>query len=226
MKTGTSSFYIAYDSYYEAINQALEKNMTILEIGGGAHPSIQNREGLNYHIVDPDVVELEKAPSNITKMIGSVQELMTKQTYDLIISKMVLEHVESPDDFHRSVLGLLAPNGKAIHFFACKNSLPAIVNRFLSEKMGNRILRLLSNRPLDESPKYEAYYKRTKGHTMDQIRYFKMIGYNIEGYYSYVGHKYFKRVPLLNLVEKGYTGLLNKLNLKSLATVSLVVLKK
>ena len=104
--------------------------------------------------------------------------------------------------------------------------MPVLVNRLLPESFGDSILRILGNRNLDDSPKYEAYYKRTKGHTKDQIEYFKKIGYIIDEYNSFVGHKYLKSIPLLGYLEKLYTKSLVYFKLKRLATVALVVLSK
>jgi len=112
----------AYDSYYAAVREQIVSGQRILEVGGGAHPSIVDRAQTEYTIVDPDEPELAKA-------------------------------------LHESVLRLLTPGGKAIHFFACRNSVPAWVNRFLPEQWGEAILRQLQNRDLANQPKYEAYYQ-------------------------------------------------------------------
>jgi len=226
MKLKTINFKHAYDSYYRMINDKLDSKPSILEIGGGAHPSILNRKNLNYTIVDPDQAELIKAPNDVIKMKGTVQEFKSDIKYDLIISRMVLEHVEDPDSFHASVLDLLKPNGKAIHFFAGRHSLPALVNRILPEFAGDTILKLLKNRDLDQSPKYDAHYRRTKGHTKSQIEYFQDLGYSIESYSSFVGHKYLASLPIIGYLEKQYSKFLVKIDAKQLATVALIVLKK
>ena len=221
-----AKFNVAYDSYFSTIKKYAFQNCRVLEIGGGAHPSINERNGLNYHVVDPDQKELSKLPADIIQIGGNVQSMSLNQTFDLIISKMVLEHVPDPDEFHKKVSQLLTPNGRAIHFFACRHSLPAFVNRFLPEKFGEALLKILKNRQLDDSPKYEAYYRRTLGHTKAQLTYFQKMGFGIEVYYSFVGHKYFKNFPLIKLLERAYTSFLSKMEWKRLSTVALVVLKK
>jgi len=226
MNIKTSNFNIAYDSYYQSLQIASKEGHAILEIGGGAHPSIKHRSKFDYTIIDPDEKELAKAPEDVVKKKGTLQSLERDRKYDLIVSKMVLEHVEDPESFHKAVLHLLKPGGIAIHFYACRHSLPALINRLLPESFGDSILRLIGNRNLDDSPKYEAFYKRTKGHTEDQIEYFEKIGYIIEEYYSFVGHKYLKYIPILGFLEKIYTKTLVYLKLKSLATVALIVLSK
>lgn len=226
MKSSTYTFNIAYDFYYKTIQQNKRESIAVLEIGGGAFPSINDREGLKYAIIDPDEKELSKAPSDVLKIHSAIEEYNQEQKFDLIISKMVLEHIKEPDFFHKKVLNFVKPNGRIIHFFACKYSLPGLVNRILPESWGEKILKALGNRNTDEFPKYPAYYKRTKGGVISQLNYFKKLGFEIESYTSFVGHKYFRSIPILNQLEQLFTKLLVVLNLKSFATVALVVLKK
>jgi len=139
---------------------------------------------------------------------------------------LVIRLSDDPDGFHSKIFELLSDNGVAIHFFACRYSLPALVNRLLPEAFGDIILRLLKNRDLDNEPKYRAYYKRTTGHTKSQLQYFNQLGFGIQSYQSYVGHKYLKQIPGLSLLEKLYTVILKRSNLYQFSTVALVVLKK
>ena len=216
----------AYPSYYDLVESYSEEIRTILEVGGGAHPTLSDRSDVIYTIIDPDTEELEKAPADCHRINAKIQTNKGKEKYDLILSKMVLEHVENPDSFHQNVLNLLNEQGRAIHFFACKNSLPAWANRILPEGIGAILLKLLKNRDTKNHPKYPAYYRRTLGGVKKQIKYFESQGYEVLEYRSYVGHKYFKSIPVLKQLEQLYTHLLVLLNMKSLATVALVVLKK
>jgi len=89
MTTNTESFEVAYDSYYKAIHAQLKTGAVVLEVGGGAHPSIGDRESISYTIVDPDETEINKAPAEIKTICSNIQDLKTNDKYDLIISKMV-----------------------------------------------------------------------------------------------------------------------------------------
>jgi len=222
----TLPFDVAYDSYYKMINTALKAGLKVLEIGGGGHPSVADSANNDYTIVDPDVSELAKAPDAIRKINLPVEEVKSENEYDLIISKMVLEHIENPEAFHRHVYKLLSPGGKAIHFFACRHSLPALVNRLLPEYVGDLILKWLGNRNLQDSPKYQAFYRRTSAFNHSQVNFFEKIGFRIEKYYSFVGHKYFRKVPVLGFLEKQYSKALLQMNIKAISTVALIVLQK
>ncbi len=222
----TLSFDIAYQSYYDEIEKSVSANIEILEIGGGAHPSLTNRDNLSYTIVDPDKNELNKSPEDILKLNLSLEQLDTEKQYDLILTKMVLEHIENPEAFHKKIYKTLKPNGKVIHFFACRNSIPSIANRLLPEFIGDSILRMIGNRNLKDSPKYPAYYRKTKGYCKSQINFFTELKFKIEKYDSFVGHKYFQKVPVLGILERFYSKLLVSLRLKSLSTVALITLTK
>jgi SAM-dependent methyltransferase len=226
MNKKVANFNKAYDAYFSSIKNCVLLKHSILEIGGGAHPSFENRSNISYTIVDPDSKELNKSPKDVHKLNLTIEQMDSQQQYDLIISKMVLEHIPSPDEFHEKVFQLLKPNGKAIHFFACRHSIPSFVNRVLPEFMSDALLRLLQNRNTEDYPKYPAYYKRTNGGVTSQIKYFEGLGYEVDAYNSYVGHKYFQSIPILKQLEQLYTWVLVQLKMKSLATVALVILKK
>ena len=75
MKLMTSTFNIAYQTYYDVIDTVIKDGFSVLEIGGGRHPSIRNRKGLDYTIVDPDISELTKSPEDIKQINCTIQEL-------------------------------------------------------------------------------------------------------------------------------------------------------
>lgn len=226
MQADILPFNEAYDSYYREIDGHIFTGCTILEVGGGQHPSLMKRANVDYTIIDPDEKELTKSPDDIYKVYGLLEDMDEQIKYDLVLSKMVLEHIEYPDHFHQKIHNLLKPGGKAIHFFACRHSIPAFVNRFLPEFLGDKILQLIGNRDLENSPKYPAFYRRVKGNLRSQNDYFTSMDYKINTYHSFVGHKYFARFWGMSFLEKLYTQLLYKLSIKQLSTVALVVLQK
>lgn len=216
----------AYDSYYSEIEHSLFPGMEVLEIGGGAHPSVMDRQDINYTIIDPDSNELAKAADDVEKINSLLEDLNVDKQYDLVLTKMVLEHVKEPTLFHEKVYEILRPGGKAIHFFACRHSIPAFVNRILPEYIGDSILKKLGNRDLSDSPKYPAFYLKTKGYSKRQVNFFNSLQFTVEKYQSFVGHKYFKKFRIIGFIERLYTKLLYHLKLACLSTVALVVLKK
>lgn len=225
MKTAIKNFNLAYDDFEKAIEKYAVQNIRILEVGGGAFPSIENHAELDYTIIDPDKAELNKSKA-INKIHSKLENWETDQKFDLIVSKMVLEHIPNPFIFHEKILHLLTPKGKVLHLFACRNSLPAVINRFLPESFGDSILRIIKNRNLNEEPKYKAYYLRTNGPTSRDIDFYTKIGFNIEVFNGYVGHNYLHAVPLLRNLENLYSSILSLLKFSKFATVSVILLEK
>lgn len=214
----------AYGMFQDLVQELAVPGIKILEIGGGARPALKDRSRVEYAVVDPDAQELSKCPADVLQLKGTVQSLPSNEKYDLIISKMVLEHVEDPDSFHQHSLALLKKEGTVLHFFACKNSLPAIANRILPEWLAAKVLRAIGNRNLTEQPKYEAFYRNVGGPSQRQIDYFSAFGYEVLRYNGFVGHRYFRDIIVLASLERIYTNMLYKLKAKSLCTAAIVLL--
>ena len=66
--------------------------------------------------------------------------------FDLVISQMVLEHIEDSKSFHEGIFNLLKRGGSAIHLYANPYSIPVIVNGILPESIGSFILSKIKNR--------------------------------------------------------------------------------
>ena len=218
-------FNLAYKSYYDRLIAHVMKGDSVLEVGGGSSPSLENMEGIKLTVVDP-VISTDDTSKNYKVVSSSVEHWVTRDQFNLVCSKMVLEHIEDPTSFHKRIFALLKPGGKAIHFFACRNSLPSLVNRMLPESMGRKILTALKNRNLDAEPKFKAYYKKTKPFSSELKQFYENLGYEIVGYDSFLGHKYFREYLILGALEKLYSKLILKFKLSGLATVALLELQK
>ena len=225
LTSNIKKFRYAYDDFEKAIAKYAVQNIKILEIGSGASPCVNNHEKLNYTVIDPDKEELNK--SNVqNKIHANLEGWETNQKFDLIVSRMVLEHIPNPTSFHKKVLDLLSENGKAIHLYACRNSIPALFNRFLPESLGDHILRLIKNRNLDEEPKYPAFYRMTNGPIKRDINFYTNLGFQIRFFIGYVGHNYFHAIPVIRFCENLYSSILGILKIKRLSTVSVLILEK
>ncbi len=222
MQVNVLPFIQAYDQY-ERLVEEIDVNSFVLEIGSGAFPSI-TKDMNNYHLLDPDVNELNKVDAKV-KIGLPLKDYSPSIKYDFVISKMVLEHIEEPEVFHKKIQSLLKQEGKAIHFFACGYSLPSLINRLLPERASDFILRLIRNRDIDTEPKYKAFYKWTdifKGKVLDQ---FSALGFNILKANVFIGHNYLHAVPFLNVIEKFYSFISFKLKFKRISSVALLILQ-
>lgn len=175
----------------------------ILEIGAGANPRLDVHELQNYHcsytILDSSQRELDKAPSELTKICADITapHVYTPQQYDLIFSHTVAEHVDDAHRFHKNIFNLLKPGGYAIHFFPNLFTLPSLVNKFLPEWLRSTLLRSVVPRD-EQQEKYVAHYHWCTGPTPTQIMRLLNHSYHIEEYRVFYGHDfYYTRFPLL-----------------------------
>lgn len=183
----------------------------ILEVGGGANPTISldavARQGLEYTVLDISAAELAKAPEGYIKLQGDIASagLELPGNYDLIFSKMLAEHLPNGEVFHRNVHGLLRRGGIACHFFPTLYAPPFVLNRLLPERLADSVLRLLQ-RGRDQAgrhAKFPAYYSWCRGPTKVQIRRFEGLGYQVKEYIGFFGHEgYYLKIPPVARVHR------------------------
>jgi 2-polyprenyl-3-methyl-5-hydroxy-6-metoxy-1,4-benzoquinol methylase len=197
------------------IQQALEQKsgLAVLEIGAGANPSISqelaDQFDINYFIQDIDSEELRKVKGyHFTILHQSIDTI--EGQYDLIISKMVLEHTPNPLSFHQNIHRLLKPDGKAIHFFATLYNIASITNVILPDFLSRRLLKKVTSRDLDQHDKFKAYYRKCTGPTQSTINFYSSLNFQIVQFIGYCGHNYFWKYPFLYSLEKAWSKLLVK----------------
>lgn len=182
------------------------KATRILEVGAGANPlfDIQfvRAHGLDYTLLDISSTELAKAPDGYHKVVADITsgQLTGLHTYDFIFSRMLAEHVKDGEAFHLNIFKLLAPGGRAFHFFPTLYSMPFVVNRLLPERLAELLLGVLQRGREREgrNAKFPAYYSWCRGPTPGQITRLQRLGYHIEDYVGFFGNAgYYQRLPLL-----------------------------
>jgi len=196
-----------------------EKCKRILEIGAGKNPYFKpefiSENNLSYTIVDVDV-NLKRNDNyyksvvvDLTQKTCDLGELEAE--YDLIFSRMVLEHIENPEFFHTNTLRLLQKDGFVFHFFATKYSVHTIFNLVLPEFLTDFLVFSFQTRYKKSHNKYKAYYKWCYGPTKKNRRRLENIGYRILEYKGFVGHHYMNRYRILDVIENGWNKLLVKI---------------
>lgn len=204
----------------------------ICEIGAGANPYLSNdfvqKEQLNYTLVDVDEEELNKGKTNLKKLVldFSSKDFEPKGQYDLIFSKMTLEHIKHPEILHQNIFSSLKKGGIAIHFFATLYSIPSIVNLILPEYLSDKILFYIQKRDQEQHGKFPAYYRWTLGPVKKNVQRFESLGFQIISYNGYVGHTYFPKQSFLGKLEAIYTKCLYKVNNPYFSSNAIVILEK
>ena len=97
----------------------------VLEIGGGRNPTFSRDEatalGIDYAINDISKAELVEGPPDFAsdhRLLFDISgPISQSDDYDLVFSKMVLEHVTDGLRAHCNTFQLLRPGGVAMHFY-------------------------------------------------------------------------------------------------------------
>lgn len=220
---------------YEATLKALIEShgcRSICEVGGGANPALPlsylTTKGIRHCLLDVAPEELAKSPVGYEKIVADIcsDTPVPGGPFDLVVSKMLAEHVRRPRQFHRNVRSLLRPGGLAFHFFPTLYALPFVANSLLPERGSAAALRFFSPRDPVTQRKFPAYYHWCRGPTASQIRRFERIGYVVEQYIGFFGHGYYARIPGLRILHRLATGYLVRHPVPLLTSFAYVILRK
>jgi len=230
-----SNLQLSEKSWYDhpiIIKKYLDEHQpkTILEIGAGPNPCIDQQlikqYNIDYHLNDYARSELEKGNNNYQKIPGDFLEIDLPQKYDFIVSRMVLEHVNTPKDFHKKIYDHLNPGGIAIHFFATLYSIPAILNLILPEFVSDKLVKWGQNRDEEFHGKFPASYAWCRGPIRGYHEKFEKIGFTILEQKGYVGHGYLSTKKNLHRIEKIFSKILLKINAPLLCSNTILVVQK
>lgn len=178
----------------------------LLEVGAGANPlfdeAFLRQHGLSYTAFDISPTELAKAPDCYHKVVGDIcaGDLKVDGQFDFVFSRMLAEHLPDGQAFHRNILKLLAPGGRAFHFFPTLWAWPFLFNRLRPERLAEALLYAVqSGRARSgQQAKFPAFYSWCRGPTVSQIQRLQGLGYQIEQYTGFFGHRgYYLKMPLL-----------------------------
>lgn len=227
----------AWDGYSEWL-LALVRNgrpKKVLEIGGGAKPSIPISDlgplGIaEYTVLDISEEELAKAPPEYKKVCADIcsENLPLEGQYDLIFSRMLAEHVRVPETFHQNIFKLLAPGGRAFHFFATMFSPIYLLNRMMPEWATEKLVFFADPKRTKggHNDKFPAYYRWCYGPVNWQTRRFQRLGYEVETYKGFFGHGYYNKLPGLRQIHERITTMLLRHPIPYFTTVAYLVLRK
>lgn len=224
----------AFDHYDSTLRDLISSHgcRSICEVGGGANPSLPldfiKARGLRHCLLDISAEELAKAPDGYEKIVADI----TSDTppvggpFDIVVSKMLAEHVRRPRQFHENVRSLLRPGGIAFHFFPTLWSPPFIANLLLPERLATRVLQLVSPRDLRQYAKFPAYYRWCRGPTATQRRRLERLGYLVERYTGFFGHGYYNKIPVVRGLHAWAADLLLRHPVAWLTSFAYVVLRR
>ena len=182
------------------------KPFSILEVGGIDRPFLEKGKGFEYVGMD-----IERRPQCDEVydcfFVQSIEEPLEKQ-YDLILSRMVLEHVPNNTRSWASIHRALKPGGKAIHIFPSGYHPFSLVTRLVGNHWQKRLIRLF--RPSAASVTgYPAFYNRCSPHalrhTLRQSGFVEAdlrTNYAATGYFKFFFPAYLAIVLFNNLCQR------------------------
>ena len=143
--------------------ELLKPDLRVLDVGGGKYPRIdmETKRKLGLYVVGLDIShdELQRAPVGAydRTIVGDVADVEIGESFDLILSHTVLEHVSENVSAMRNLAAALAEGGVMAHHVPCSNAPYAIVNRLLGPKLSRKVL-LAFYPDRSEIAGFDAYY--------------------------------------------------------------------
>jgi len=184
----------------------------MLEIGGGRGPLLTPREaaaaGVAITVNDIDDRELAMAPAEFAKarfdIAGSIDSGLEGR-FDLIVSRMVFEHVKGAPRAWANMRALLAPGGVALAFHPTLYAPPFIVNRLMPERLTASALRwFFPNRHDGDYPKFPARYEMCFANPAKIEPILSRCGFSETLVAPFWGHRYFRHIPGLREASAGF----------------------
>ncbi len=182
----------------------------ILELGAGRRPSFEITEmpGAieSYTVNDVSLEELELLPPGYDKACFDVcgDAANFSDSYDVVFSRFLAEHVPDGAAMHRNVFRVLKPGGVAFHLIPTLFALPFVLNKLAPERLSSPLLRLLSPRR-SINPKFPAYYSKCYGSPVRMTSMLRDIGYQRIELRTFFGHFYYENIPILRTLHRRFT---------------------
>lgn len=122
----------------------LQKNQVILDIGGGRQCSFSANKPVTTRLICLDISQEQldqNQDADVRLLADATQEIpLPDNSVDLVVSRAVMEHLDSPQAFLHHSYRVMKPGGYAIHVFPCKFAPFAMINRLLPSALGRKVL--------------------------------------------------------------------------------------
>lgn len=226
--------------HYEPVILRLARQLglrRLCEIGGGRDPLFDaagaHRHGFDFVVNDIDADELARAPSGLRTarfdIAGDLSEPdVERGGYDMMVSRMVFEHVSDVERAWSNIHALLAPGGVALAFFPTLWAPVFALNHALPEKASRAIVHALfpARREGGDDPKFPAFYDWCRGNPGQLRPMLARAGFNDVHVQRFWGHGYFDRMPGLKQLDHNFNALAARLGWSLVTTYAYVVVRK
>lgn len=226
--------------HYESTILALARQYglrSVCEIGGGRDPLFTAAEaaerGIDLIVNDIDAGELALTPPGLKTarfdIAGDLSEPdVARGGYDMMVSRMVFEHIDGVERAWRNIHALLAPGGVALAFFPTLWAPVFALNHILPEKASRAILHALfpGRRDGGGDPKFPALYDGCRGNPRLLTPMLNRAGFRDIHVQRFWGHGYFERLPGLRQADHAFNALAAKIGWSLVTTYAYVVVRK
>jgi hypothetical protein len=199
----------------------------ILELGAGRWPSFKMEEMPStvesYTVNDISAEELALLPPGYDKACFDVSGDASSftDTYDVVFSRFLAEHVQDGVAMHRNVFQVLRRGGVAFHLIPTLYALPFVLNKLAPERLTTPLLKWLSPRRAI-SPKFPAYYSACYGNPTRMAAMLRDIGYSRTEIRPFFGHFYYETIPILSSLHRHFSSIASAHNWNYLSSYAYI----
>ena len=206
----------------------------VAELGGGADPILADAESWGFVqervVFDISAEELAKAADSVEKRVADLCKPISEghESYDLVFSKMLCEHLPDAHTFHSNCYKLLRPGGLAVHMFPTLYAVPFVINRLVPENVSRALVRWIQPERLKnpKTEKFPAFYDWCAGPTKHALQRYRSIGFEVAQCNAAFGHNYYRPIPFLDAAERAKSRLLLRHPIPILTSFAVTVLRK
>lgn len=184
----------------------------ILELGAGRRPSFTLAEMPSsvgsYTVNDISESELALLPEGYDKACFDVSGDSSNfsDSYDVVFSRFLAEHVPDGPAMHRNVFNVLKEGGVAFHLLPTLYAVPFVINKYMPEALSSWVLKTFAPRR-SINPKFPAPYSACYSNPAKITRMLNEIGYRHVEFSNFYGHFYYEKIPVLKQVHEHISGL-------------------
>jgi SAM-dependent methyltransferase len=193
-------------------------------------PAEAEAAGIELTVNDIDARELSLAPAQFNRAqfdIAGDVDPSWEGRFDLIISRMVFEHVRDAPRAWANVRTLLAPDGVALAFHPTLYAPPFVMNWLLPESVTARVLRFFfPDRHDDDYPKFPARYEMCFSNPAKVAPTLARCGFSQVLIAPFWGHRYFRHFPGLRESEAALQRLAERRDWRLLSSYAYTITRR